>query len=210
MIGALKGIVTALGEDRALIDVGGVGYLVQAGNRTLGRLSAGAPVQLYIETQVREDSFRLYGFLSDLERAWFARLQEVGGVGARVALAVLDVLGPEALFEALLLDDRAAIARANGVGPKLAARIIVDLKGKPPPQPLFGAGHVPVMASPAPAAAPEPDAPSAQRAQAVSALVNLGIAQPDALRAVLAASRTLDGDAPLGALVKAALKEAAA
>jgi holliday junction DNA helicase RuvA len=213
MIGSLKGLVAAIGDDRAVIEVAGVGYLVHGGARLLGRLRAGEPAQVFVETQVREDSFKLYGFPTDQERAWFVRLQEVGGVGAKVALAILDVLSPQDLLEALALDDRASIARASGVGPKLAARIIVELKGKAPPAPMFGAALAPVTGTPASdpgstAVADAPDEGVALRGEAVSALVNLGIGQPDAVRAVAAAARGLDRDAPLGALVKAALKEA--
>lgn len=211
MIGALKGLAAALGEDRAVIDVGGVGYLVHGGTRLLSRLRVGEAAQVFVETQVREDSFKLYGFTSDLERAWFVRLQEVTGVGARVALAILDVLGPQELLEALALEDKASISRASGVGPKLAARIAVELRGKAPPQPLFGTMQTPITNSAAgtisPGEAPE-RADASHRSEAVSALVNLGINQPDAVRAVASAARSLDADTPLGALVKAALKEA--
>ncbi len=138
MIGSLKGVVAATGEDRALIEVGGVGYLVFAGTRTLSRLGHGAAVHLFIETQLREDSLKLFGFLSDTERAWFAKLQEITGVGAKVALAILDVLSPHQLMEAAALEDKVSIARANGVGPKLAARIATELKGRPPPASLMG------------------------------------------------------------------------
>nr|MCU0882094.1 Holliday junction branch migration protein RuvA [Hyphomonadaceae bacterium] len=178
----------------------------------LGRMRTGEAAHVFIETQVREDSFKLYGFASDQERAWFARLQDVGGVGARVALAILDVLSPQDLLEALALGDAASIARASGVGPKLAARIIVELKGKAPPAPLFGVAIAPVNSASANTTAPEPapdEGNHAARSEAVSALINLGIGQSEALRAVAAAARGLDRDAPLSALVKAALKEAA-
>jgi len=216
MIGSLKGLVAATGEDRALVEVGGVGYLVFAGTRTLSRLGPGAAVHLFIETQVREDSFKLYGFLSDAERAWFAKLQEISGVGAKVALAILDVLSPNQLMEAAALEDKVSIARANGVGPKLAARIATELKGRPPPASLMGqtgtsgfseGGAVGPSESPAPSS-PEPDGPAlADRSHAISALQNLGIPQSEALRAVAQASRSLGEDASVGDLVKAALKE---
>jgi holliday junction DNA helicase RuvA len=214
MIGSLKGIVTASGEDRALIEVQGVGYLIHAGARTLARLGNGAVVHVFVETQMREDSLKLFGFLSDGERAWFARLQEISGVGAKVALSILDVLGPAQLMEAAALEDKVSIARANGVGPKLAARIAIELKGRPPPPSLMGAsgstgssegGAVPAEM---PAAAPMSAAQDmAQRNQALSALMNLGIGQPEALRAVAVAGRALGDDASVGDLVKAALKE---
>jgi holliday junction DNA helicase RuvA len=214
MIGSLKGIVTASGEDRALIEVQGVGYLIHAGARTLARLGNGAVVHVFVETQMREDSLKLFGFLSDSERAWFARLQEISGVGAKVALSILDVLGPAQLMEAAALEDKVSIARANGVGPKLAARIAIELKGRPPPPSLMGAsGSTGSSEGGAPASDVPPSAPMptvedmAHRNQAISALMNLGIGQPEALRAVAVAGRALGDDASVGDLVKAALKE---
>lgn len=214
MIGSLKGIVSATGEDRALIEVQGVGYLIYAGARTLARMGSGAVVHVFVETQMREDSLKLFGFLSDSERAWFARLQEISGVGAKVALSILDVLGPAQLMEAAALEDKVSIARANGVGPKLAARIAIELKGRPPPPSLMGSsgsvgssegGSAPMPASEMPALPAQETMES--RNQAISALMNLGIGQPEALRAVAVAGRALGDDATVGALVKAALKE---
>jgi Holliday junction DNA helicase RuvA len=199
MIGSLNGVVAMVGEDVALIEVGGVGYVVQAGARTLGRLSAGAPVRLSIETHVREDAIRLFGFTNDAERAWFAHLQTIPGVGAKVALAILDVLPPEDLIEAIALQDKAAFARANGVGAKLAARLAQELAAKQSPKGL----------SIAPGA-PRPQAPAGAngaRAEAVSALVNLGIDQSSAARAVAAVSKQFAPDAPTPELIRAALKE---
>jgi holliday junction DNA helicase RuvA len=216
MIGSLKGIVTATGEDRALIEVLGVGYLIHAGARTLARLGTGALVHIFVETQMREDSLKLFGFLSDSERAWFARLQEISGVGAKVALSILDVLGPAQLMEAAALEDKVSIARANGVGPKLAARIAIELKGRPPPPSLMGASgstgsaqggsDLPDPQSPTISPMPDPDI-MGQRTQAISALMNLGIGQPEAMRAVAVAGRALGDEASVGELVKAALKE---
>lgn len=220
MIGSLKGLATAIGDDRALIEVQGVGYLVHAGSRTLARLRPGAAVLLYVETQLREDSLRLYGFATDTERAWFVRLQDIPGVGAKVALAVLDVLSPGELMQAAELDDRASIGRASGVGPKLAARIGQELKGRAPPQgivraetgtgshgPGGGAFTGPGEAEASEEARREGLKDMALRNQAVSALVNLGIAQPEAMRAVAGAYRGFDTDPTVGVLVKAALKE---
>jgi holliday junction DNA helicase RuvA len=214
MIGSLKGIVTATGEDRALIEVQGVGYLIHAGARTLSRMGTGAVVHVFVETQMREDSLKLFGFLSDSERAWFARLQEISGVGAKVALSILDVLGPAQLMEAAALEDKVSIARANGVGPKLAARIAIELKGRPPPPSLMGSSGSIGSSEGGSAPLDAPDAPPlpaqetmADRNQALSALMNLGIGQPEALRAVAIAGRALGDDASVGALVKAALKE---
>jgi holliday junction DNA helicase RuvA len=206
MIGLLRGTVAALGEDAVLIDVGGVGYVAQCGGRTLGRLSMGAAVQLHIETHVREDAIRLYGFLSEDERAWFAHLQSAPGVGARVALNILDTLGPGELADALAVQDKASFARANGVGPKLAARIVTELAGKSAPRGFFAASHAdgPSGEKRAPAPAQTQAGP---RSEAVSALINLGIDQQTAARAVAAAAKTLDGDIAVPALIRAALKE---
>jgi holliday junction DNA helicase RuvA len=202
MIGSLNGTVAAVGEDSALIEVAGVGYVVQAGGRTLARLSTGAAVRLSIETHVREDAIRLFGFDSDEERAWFAHLQTIPGVGAKVALGILDAMPPQVLVDAIALQDKAAFARANGVGPKLAARLATELAAKQMPKTLqaFGAA---VTSSRAPAAANS----NGSRAEAVSALVNLGIDQSSAARAVAAAAKQFDADAPAPELIRAALKE---
>jgi holliday junction DNA helicase RuvA len=202
MIGSLSGIVAAVGEDTALIEVGGVGYLIQAGGRTLARLQTGAPARVYVETHVREDAIRLFGFASEEERAWFAHLQTIPGVGAKVALGILDAMPPEALTDAIALQDKAAFARANGVGPKLAARLATELTGKAGPKGFIGLG------SPAPRATgvAAPGANGA-RAEAVSALVNLGIDQSSAARAVASAAKQFEADAPAPDLIRAALKE---
>lgn len=197
MIGSLNGTVAAIGEDNALIEVGGVGYLVQASSRTLARLESGAPARLMIETHVREDAIKLFGFASEDERAWFVHLQSIPGVGAKVALAILDVLPPEQLADAIALQDKASISRANGVGQKLAARIVQELAGKPGPKGSLAA------ASLAPRSAPVNGA----RAEAVSALVNLGIDQSSAARAVASAAKQFDAAAPAPELIRAALKE---
>lgn len=201
MIGSLKGVVGAIGEDSALIEVGGVGYVVVAGARTLGRLSAGEAAHLRIETHVREDAIRLYGFATEEERGWFAHLQTIPGVGAKVALAILDVLPPAELADAIAIQDKASFARANGVGPKLAARLAQELAGKSPPRGFLGAG----LDAPAPSASVT-SLPGV-RAEAVSALVNLGIDQGSAARAVAAAAKTMGADAPGPELIRAALKE---
>jgi Holliday junction DNA helicase RuvA len=204
MIGSLSGTVAAVGEDTALIEVGGVGYVVQSGGRTLARLQVGAPARLYIETHVREDAIKLFGFASEEERAWFAHLQTIPGVGAKVALGILDAMPPEALADAIALQDKAAFARANGVGPKLAARLATELTGKGGPKGFIGLGGAVV-----PRAAGAGAAPSAAgaRAEAVSALVNLGIDQSSASRAVASAAKQFESDAPAPDLIRAALKE---
>lgn len=201
MIGSLSGVVAAVGEDTALIEVGGVGYVVQGGARTLGRLRVGASAKLFIETHVREDAIRLFGFDSEEERAWFAHLQTIPGVGAKVALGILDAMPPAILIDAVALQDKAAFARANGVGPKLAARLATELAAKQGPKGFIaingGASQSRVTAAPV----------TGSRAEAVSALVNLGIDQSSAARAVSAAAKQFDADAPAPELIRAALKE---
>ncbi len=206
MIGSLQGVVAAVGEDSALIEVGGVGYLVQAPARTLGRLSVGAPARLSIETHVREDAIRLFGFSSEEERSWFAHLQTIPGVGAKVALAILDAMPPEILVDAVATQDKAAFARANGVGPKLAARLAQELAAKKEGPKTFMSlsGGVAQSATRAPAATA---GSSGARAEAVSALVNLGIDQSSAARAVASAAKNFDADTPAPELIRAALKE---
>ena len=171
MIGKLTGTVDDVATDSALIDVGGVGYTIFGSTRTLAQLArhaqAGSTVSLHIETHVREDHIHLFGFVERAERDWFRLLTTVQGVGARVALAILGVLTPAELGTAIAAQDKAAVGRANGVGPKLAGRIVSELKEK--------AGHIalgPVAAQLAGDAAPAPE--NAAFADAVSALVNLG------------------------------------
>jgi len=195
MIAKLRGRIDTIGPDWAIIDVGGVGYLVYCSSRTLSRLGpVGETATLSIETHVREDHIHLFGFASTVEREWFARLQTVQGVGAKVALAILSVLPPDELAQALAAQDKAAVARASGVGPKLAARIVNELKDK---------AAVAAMT----AAAPQVASDDAVAGDAVSALVNLGYGRSDAFGAVAAARRKLGADADLGALVKGGLKE---
>jgi holliday junction DNA helicase RuvA len=202
MIGRLKGIVAALGEGQALIDVGGVGYLVHAGSRTLGRLAVGEAREVFVETQMSESAIRLFGFLSGEERAWFARLQDAPGVGAKIALAILDTLTIPQLMDAIALGDVAGISRAHGVGKKLAERIVTEFKGKPPPMGLFASGmNAPLSGGSAPVSGL-----AGARADAVSALVNLGYGQGDAARAVAQAARDVGEDAKEAALIRAALK----
>ncbi len=202
MIGSLNGTVAAVGEEQALIEVGGVGYVVAASGRTLGRLSVGSNVRLFIETHVREDAIRLFGFESEEERAWFAHLQTIPGVGAKVALGILDAMPPQVLVDAIALQDKAAFARANGVGPKLAARLATELAAKQGPKGFISLGGASRASAPIAA-----NTPSGARAEAVSALVNLGIDQSSAARAVASAAKQFDGDAPAPELIRAALKE---
>ena len=194
MIGRLKGTIAAVGEGQALIDVQGVGYLVHAGSRTLGKLTVGEAAELFVETQMSESAIRLFGFVTGEERAWFARLQDAPGVGAKIALALLDKL-----MDAIALNDTGAISRANGVGKKLAERIVTEFKGKPPPQGLFASSF-------AAATTPVTAAMSGARAAAASALVNLGYTQADASRAVAQAARDAGDGATESVLIRTALK----
>lgn len=197
MIGKLTGIVDSLSEDHAILDVHGVGYLVACPASTLSRLSVGASVSLMIETKVSEDAIRLYGFFSAEEREWFRLLQTVQNVGARVALNVLSALSPRELERALALSDKAAIGKAQGVGPKLALRIVTELKDKAPAMMLrgheTGENVVPLPASIGP------------EADAVAALLKLGLSQSQAAEAVARASRDL-GSVPLEQLIRESLR----
>ncbi|MDP3738819.1 MAG: Holliday junction branch migration protein RuvA [Hyphomonadaceae bacterium] len=201
MIGRLKGVIAAVGEGQALIDVGGVGYLVHAGSRTLARMVVGEAAEIFVETQMSESAIRLFGFVTGEERAWFARLQDAPGVGAKLALAILDTLTLPQLMDAIALGDTTAISRSHGVGKKLAERIVTEFKGKPPPMGLFAANLSVAGGGPTPVSAP-----SGARADAVSALVNLGYNQADAARAVAQAARDIGEDAKEAALIRAALK----
>ncbi len=190
MIARLKGTVAAVELETAIIDVGGVGYLVACPGRVLGKLQTGQPATLWVETVVREDAILLYGFLSQEDKAWFRRLTTVQGVGAKVALAILSVLAPDALARAIAAQDKAALGRANGVGPKLAARILSELKDK-----AVGLATGPAFAPAAASAAPEDGDPRATVArEATSALVNLGYGPSDAF-GVVAAVIAAAGDA---------------
>ncbi len=210
MIGMLSGTCLVAGSGEAIIDVGGVGYLVQCGSRTLARMSEGSPSRLHIETHVRETAITLYGFDSEDDRAWFMRLQSVQGVGPKAALAILDILTPGQILSAASLEDKASFARASGVGPKLAGRIATELSGKPAPS---GRGYSSAFMKPSADAdmsgadRNEGLSDMALRNDGVSALVNLGIAQPDALRAVAQAYEAMSEDPKLDDLIKAALKE---
>jgi Holliday junction DNA helicase RuvA len=202
MIGKLKGIVEEIGEEELILDVGGVGYLVAASARTLRALPAvGQPAALFIETHVREDAIRLYGFLTASERDWFRLLQSVQGVGAKVALGVLGTLRGDAIAAAIAHQDKAAMALAPGVGPKLAARIVHELKDKAP---AFGVADL------GGAIAGETDGKLPKDAQdAVLALVSLGYARPQASLAVAKGVAALGAEASTAALIRLGLKELA-
>ena len=204
MIGKLRGVIDAYGEDFVIVDVQGVGYVVHCSSRTLQNLpSAGEAATLSIETHVREDMIRLYGFRSDAEREWFRLLQTVQGVGAKVALGILSALDPASLATAIATGDKASVSRGPGVGPKLAARIVAELKDKAP---AF-AGVDPALArlsgSVEDRTAPQPVS------DAVSALVNLGYAQAQASAAIAAALRHAGEEAEAKTLIRLGLRELA-
>jgi holliday junction DNA helicase RuvA len=194
MIGKLKGRVDSVGADWLMIDVGGVVYYASCSGRTLAALPpVGEFAEIYTEMLVSQDNIRLVGFSGTLEKEWFRLLQTVQGVGARVALAILSVLSPSELASAIALQDKAMIGRANGVGKKLAERIVLELKDKVP---AFAGADVGLSAV-------------AAELAAVSALVNLGYGQSQAAQAVSAAIRKNGDDLPTEKLIRAALKELA-
>jgi len=208
MIAKLRGIVDSFGEDSAIIDVNGVGYLVFASGRSLSKLAKGKETSLWIETVVREDSISLYGFAEPLEKEWFLTLTKVQGVGAKVCLSILSVLSPSQLAQAIAAQDKTSFTRASGVGPKLAARIVTELKGK-----MVGLPVGAEAADYAKALADRPEdtgttaevSPQATE-DAISALVNLGYARIDAYQAVNRAAGK-EPEADVSKLIKAALKE---
>lgn len=205
MIGKLKGIIDALGDDWVLLDVNGVCYEVHCSPRTLGAMPlVGEAATLAIETYVREDQIKLFGFATDAERAWFKLLQSVQGVGAKVALAVLGTLSPQDLANAIALQDKVQVSRTPGVGPKVAQRIVSELKDKIPDLVLSGQ---PGAALSAVGAELAPEIPAA--ADAVSALTNLGYAQAQASAAVAAASRKAGEGSETAELIRLGLKELA-
>jgi holliday junction DNA helicase RuvA len=200
MIAKLSGLVDQTGEGSLVIDVGGVGYLVFCSARTLAQLPPhGKPASLLIETQVSQDHIHLYGFADAAERSWFRLLNTVQGVGAKVALAILSVLDPGQLVVAIAAHDKAALARAQGVGPKLAGRILSELKDK--------AGGVVLGPAALAGAAALGAALEGAAADAVSALVNLGYRRTDAFGVVVEVQRRLGQQAGFDALVKAGLRE---
>ena len=201
MIGMLTGSVTVIGTDEVILDVNGVGYLVKCSGRTLSTLVVGTSATLHIETHVREQAITLFGFADEEIRAWFVKLQSVQKVGPKAALAILDVLSPADILSAASLEDKTAFSRANGVGPALASRIVVELSGKPPP---LGRGFSATLQNSTVAGAPSAD--MGLQKDATSALVNLGIDHAQAMRAVAHALQADEG-LNLNVLVKAALKE---
>lgn len=201
MIGKLKGVIDTIGEDFVILDVHGVGYVVQCSGRTLAHAGqVGEAATLAIETHVREDSIRLYGFATDAERDWFRLLQTVQGVGAKVALAVLGAMSTEELAVAITRQDKARIAQAQGIGPRLAARLAAELKDKVP------AGVTLAEMQAAVAGAAEATEPPAVQ-DAVAALLTLGYGRPQAAEAAASARKTLGAAADAAALIRQALKQ---
>ncbi|HET6376848.1 MAG TPA: Holliday junction branch migration protein RuvA [Methylocella sp.] len=195
MIGKLKGTIDSLGQDHVILDVHGAGFVVHCPGSTLRKLpNPGESAALLIETHLREDSIKLYGFLSEAERDWFRLLQTVQGVGAKVALAIQSALGAPELAGAIARQDKAAIAQAPGVGPKLAARIVAELKDKA------------AACSAAPSLPASAEQPAAVQ-DAVMALVNLGYGRPQASAAVAASLAALGADASAADLIRSGLKE---
>ena len=204
MIGKLSGVIDSYGDDWVIVDVGGVGYQVHCSARTLHALPpVGERATLSIETYVREDMIRLYGFVADLEREWFRLLQTVQGVGAKVALAVLGTLKPGDLATAIALQDKAALSRAPGVGKKVAERMVTELRDKAPAYSSADPMVVRLQSELEDRRAPRPVA------DAVSALVNLGYAQVQASAAIAAAARSAGDAATAEQLIRLGLKELA-
>ncbi|MEJ0010336.1 MAG: Holliday junction branch migration protein RuvA [Alphaproteobacteria bacterium] len=206
MIGKLTGRVDSVAEDHAIIDVNGVGYLVYASAKTMGALPAsGGIVSLRIETHVREDHFHLYGFATEAEREWFRILTTVQGVGVKLALAILSVFAPEELLAAIGAQDRKALGVVSGVGPKLAERIVTELKSQAGKMGAAGyafpAAHAGARKTKAPGGTPVEDA--------ISALVHLGYGRTEAFTAVMRVQQNAPG-AKLDVLIKEGLKELAA
>jgi Holliday junction DNA helicase RuvA len=202
MIGKLKGVIDSYGEDFVIIDVHGVGYQVHCSTRTLQELPrAGESATLSIETHVREDQIRLFGFQGDIEREWFRLLQTVQGVGARVALNVLGTLKPADLASAIATRDKVMVARTPGVGPKVAERIVTELKDKAPAYANIDPALVQLSGALDEKRAPRPVA------DAVSALVNLGYGQPQAAAAIAAAARNAGDGAEVKTLIRLGLRE---
>jgi holliday junction DNA helicase RuvA len=204
MIGKLKGVIESYGEDTVIVDVNGVGYEVHCSARTLQELPGiGQPATLSIETHVREDQIRLFGFVTEIEREWFRLLQTVQGVGVKVALAVLGTLKPAELASAIAVRDKAMVARTPGVGAKVAERIVTELKDKAPAYTNIDPALVRLSGALDDKRAPAPVT------DAVSALVNLGYAQAQAAAAIAVAARSAGEGAEATTLIRLGLRELA-
>ena len=204
MIGGLKGFLDAIEDDYIIIDVGGVGYQVHCSSRTMDNLaSIGEPVNMVIETHVRETEIKLFGFSTQLERDWFNLLQRVQGVGAKVALAIQSTLSPGDLASAIALQDKAMVTRAPGVGPKVGQRIVTELKDKVPAYSSSAGDELGLAID-----LGNGIAPNAAR-DAVSALGNLGYSSQQAAAAISIALKTTGEDADSAMLIRLGLKELA-
>lgn len=206
MIGRLRGKVDAIGESYLIVDVNGVGYEVQASARTLRNLTLGDEVTLSIETHVREDAIRLFGFTSEVERAWFRALQSVQGVGSKVALAILGTLSTQDLANAIALSNWAAVEQSPGVGKKLAQRVVAELKEKAP-QLTVASVSVPAGLRVNGLAGPASQQDRSTSAEAISALTNLGYSPQQAAAAIASAMGELGNTADIAQLIKRGLKE---
>ncbi|AWJ89520.1 Holliday junction branch migration protein RuvA [Azospirillum baldaniorum] len=206
MIAKLTGVVDSVGTDWVVVDVNGVGYQVACSNRTLSRMTVGERRALVVETFIRDDRITLYGFADSGERDWFRLLTTIQGVGSRLALSILGVLDPDQLTRAIAAQDKTALTRADGVGPKVAARIVNELKDKVGNLTLgASAAAAPAAGGKAAPAAGGPD--NMVMADAVSALVNLGYGRSEAFGAVVAAGRKLGDGAGVSELIRHGLKE---
>ncbi|PXA92889.1 Holliday junction branch migration protein RuvA [Nostoc sp. 3335mG] len=202
MIGKLKGLVDSFGDDWVLIDCGGVCYEVHCSSRTLQSLPrVGEAAVVFIETILREDLIRLFGFATEAEKSWFLLLTTVQGVGARVALSILSVLTPSELSSAVALQDKAMVGRANGVGPKLAVRIVTELKGKVPAIGAIDAGTLGLQTALGEGVA------ASNVADAVSALVNLGYSSAQASAALARVVAREGDDSATEKLIRLGLRE---
>jgi Holliday junction DNA helicase RuvA len=208
MIGKLRGRVDAIGESHLIIDVNGVGYEVQASSRTLRNLRPGDDVALTIDTHVREDAIRLFGFTSEVERTWFRTLQTIQGVGAKVALGVLGTLSTQELANAIALGTWQAVEQTQGVGKKLAQRIVSELKDKAPALSIAAVNTASAAGAPGAAVQLAPAVGNAA-AEAISALTNLGYQPLQASAAIAAASKELGAEADVASLIRRGLKELA-
>lgn len=205
MIGKLRGKVDAVGESFLIIDVNGVGYEVQASSRTLRNLKAGDEVSLTIDTHVREDAIRLFGFASELERNWFRTLQTIQGVGSKLALGVLGIMSPQDLANAIALGNSAAVEEAPGVGKKLAQRIVAELKDKAPALSVAGLNMPQMPGGSGPQLTPT-TVQNHAAAEAISALTNLGYNPQQAAAAIATAMGDLGQGADTASLIKRGLK----
>lgn len=204
MIGKLRGIIDSTDDDSLIIDVNGVGYQVLCAGRTIAAFPAGSAAELTIETHVREDHIHLYGFANAIERDWFRLLATVQGVGNKTALAILSAYTPEHMSRAIIAKDISAFKAISGIGPKLAERIVVELKDKVLKMPTSGL-EIKSAGGKKPAAQPIASATD----DAISALVNLGYSRSEAYSAALKALDTLGEQAGLDSLIRVSLKEMA-